>query len=174
MIYYFTEEQGLEKAHDSYEHFLYFDPLDLRNFAFSYVYENGEVEQVLRTLDLKQHILGIQKLYLKSKKLKHYVSSKQIQVVDHYPTDVFLAKKRVLSIYCFNSSTRDSSIQIGYLNAPCCLTDSQKQFLEERLKYFSLFDIFDVGQYNSEVKKMNDLTLNESDFVKVIRKLIQK
>ena len=152
----------------------YFDPLDLRNFAFSYVYENGEVEQVLRTLDLKQHILGIQKLYLKSKKLKHYVSSKQIQAVDHYPTDVFLAKKRVLSIYCFNSSTRDSSIQIGYLNAPCCLTDSQKQFLEERLKYFSLFDIFDVGQYNSEVKKMNDLTLNESDFVKVIRKLIQK
>ncbi len=99
-----------------------------------------------------------------------YLPSKSRQLI--IIQQMFFWRRNVF--YYFNSSTRDSSIQIGYLNAPCCLTDSQKQFLEERLKYFSLFDIFDVGQYNSEVKKMNDLTLNESDFVKVIRKLIQK
>jgi len=78
MIYYRCNKKRLEEFQNKQDRdlFIYPNKDDLRNYAFTIIYENGinEVEQVIRTSDLKNHYLATKLLYKKSKYLSKFVS----------------------------------------------------------------------------------------------------
>ncbi len=173
-IYYLNDDNKLTEAQDEEASILINDPMDVINYAVSFIYENGDIEQVLRNANSKSHALLLKKLYEKSKKLKKYLLEKQIDELEHARADINLAKKNVMGLYYYFSMSAYHNMHIGYLNIPKNLTDKQKLFLNDRLSYFEQYDFLEINQYNKNTQTLDELTEHGQNFMRVLRNLVQK
>ena len=166
MIYFLNEEKqlDLQKEENSY---------NITSFAISCVYDDGLVEQVLRSDYFTRHNLALQKLYLKSRRLKKYFPSSLLNSVTHESVDSILTKKKVLLLYYYCSIAKESDIIAGYLCAPTTLSPQQKEFLKKEITSFQTYDFLAINQFDYNTHSLKDLTESENDFMKIIRKLVQ-
>ena len=150
MVYYLHGKTLEEIPSTVLPETLYPDLHDLRNYAITYVYPNGEVEQVLRTVNLRFHVQAIQELHQKSKYLPLFISKKDSQEREHYASDEKLVKENILTIY-YVPSYKDFEYeeQYGLFYLPEILSVSQRIFLKMNLKYIEVFPDLVIGQYNS-------------------------
>ena len=98
MLYYLHGKTLVQIPSNVVAATLYPDKNDLRNYAITYVYPNGEIEQVLRTANLRFHVQAIQELHRTSKYLSLLLSKKESQEREHYASDEKLVKENILTV----------------------------------------------------------------------------
>lgn len=142
---------------------------DLRNYAFLYIYPNGEIDGVIRTGNLAGHFYAIEPLLKISPNLKSfYQSFKETDDVTHYNLDENLAAHGVLEIYYSTSDLSDEEA-FGYINMPSQLTDFQKNFLINHRAYFAVYEDLLVCQYNEDMQGLDSLNeLGDGNFLEII------
>ena len=64
-IYYLNDDNKLTEVQDEEASILINNTMDVINYAVSFIYENGDIEQVLRNANSKSHALLLKKLYEK-------------------------------------------------------------------------------------------------------------
>ena len=152
---------------------LYPDKNDLRNYAITYVYPNGEIEQVLRTANLRFHVQAIQELHRTSKYLSLLLSKKESQEREHYASDEKLVKENILTIY-YVPPYLDVNLeeQYGLFYLPEKLKNHQKSFLINTMKYIEVFPDLVIGQYNSATQNVESVSeFDKEEGIKLLRKI---
>lgn len=142
---------------------------DLRNYAFLYIYPNGEIDGVLRTGNLAGHFYAIEPLLQVSPNLKSfYQAFKENDDVTHYNLDESLAAHGVLEIYYSTADLSDDEA-FGYINMPAQLTDFQKDFLINHRVYFAVYEDLLICRYNEETRCLDSLNeLGEGNFLEIL------
>ena len=155
---------------------LYTDLHDLRNYAITYVYPNGEVEQVLRTVNLRFHTQAIQGLHQKSKLLSLFLSKKESQEREHYASDEELVKANILAIY-YVPPYLDVNLeeQYGLFYLPEKLTANQETFLSAEMNYIEAFPDLVIGQYNSSTNNVESICeFDKEEGLKILKEFVLK
>lgn len=153
MIYYRRNKKILEEFQNKEDRGLLRYPTidDIRNMAFSIFYKDGVVEQVLRTIDLKNHYLALQLLYKKSLYLKKYVSYQDVSVLNVNFEKIPSGGNMFLS-----NMTADFREELGgLLYLPKNFTYEMKDFLRTYEESLYLFP--DMGIYQDEQDDVNVL-----------------
>ena len=175
-IYCFNKEKDkLENIEvEKKEDLLLLDHKNPKNYVVSCIYPNGMMEQVLRSKDLESHAESLKKLLLASKYLKKYMKESQIEGYHHLNADISLAENKIMSLFYYCSNEEEHGFVAGYLNVPYHLTKMQKNFLQERFCYFEMYDFLSINQYITKIRSFEELTMKDENFMRVLRKLVQK
>ena len=176
MVYYLHGKTLEEIPSTVLPETLYPDLHDLRNYAITYVYPNGEVEQVLRTVNLRFHTQAIQGLHQKSKLLSLFLSKKESQEREHYASDEELVKANILAIY-YVPPYLDVNLeeQYGLFYLPEKLTNDQESFLINKKMYIEAFPDLVIGQYNSSTRNVESrCEFDKEKGLKILKELVLK
>lgn len=174
---YYLRGKTLEKILSSVlPETIYPDEYDLRNYAITYVYPNGDTDQVLRTVNLLFHIQAIHELHEKSKSLSIFLSKKDSQEQKHYMSDEKLVKENIMAIYYIPSyPDTDFESQYGLFYLPEKLSINQEKFLSVEMKYIEAFPDLVLAQYSS----LTGIVESRSEFdkkegIKFLKSLVLK
>lgn len=176
MVYYLHGKTLEEIPSTVLPETLYPDLHDLRNYAVTYVYPNGEVEQVLRTVNLRFHVQAIQELHQKSKYLPLFISKKDSREREHYASDEKLVKENILIIYYVPSySDLNLEEQYGLFYLPEKLTANQETFLSAEMNYIAAFPDLVIGQYNSSTNNVESICeFDKEEGLKILKEFVLK
>lgn len=177
MIYYKANNNTLQTFKNKEDHDLlkYYNTDDIRNYAISIIYGNGlnEVEQILRTSNLSLHYKALSLLYKKSKYLKKYIKSRDIDIL-HYSFDEKMSKSSNAILYHENPEGTENADIGADLFLPAILDDNIRQFLRKSEPYLMMFPYMEIFQYNKEKDEIIELCeCGHEEFEKTLKSLIK-
>mgnify|MGYP001625262960 CR=1 FL=1 len=156
MIYYLQGSSLEQITTDISKNLRYQNMQDTRNYAITFVYPDGNIDQVLRTPNLRYHYTAIKDLYNKSTNLSKFINKKDTDELDHFDLDTKLVKNDVLVLY-YAPSNYDLDNEYGAMYLPENPNDFQKKFIKEKLVFLKSYPNFVLGIYNSTLEKIDSI-----------------
>lgn len=157
MIYYLQGNSLEQVTTDISKNLLYQNMNDTRNYAVTFVYPDGNIDQVLRTPNLRFHFTAIKNLCNKSSSLAKIINKKDANEREHFELDIKLVKNNVLVLY-YVPSNYDLDEEYGIMYLPENLNEIQKRFVKEKLPFLKAYPNFALGIYNSLLEEIDPIS----------------
>ncbi|MCI8575301.1 MAG: hypothetical protein HFI09_02415 [Bacilli bacterium] len=172
MIYFYHTEKGLLPFDLQQKNSLVYQNIqDLRNYAFLYVYQNGDIDAVIRTSNLREHHQALMPLSQKDSSPLKSFAPLLIDDITHYDFDEAVTLQGTLQIYYSISDLSDQDA-FGFINAPATLSDLQKQFIRDHLPYFQVYQEILINQIDETTHHLKELNfMGDGSFLNILTDL---